>query len=562
MAKINKYFIYVFIIIAGAFVFSPSLSFASDLGFSPSTFSLSVNKSFSVNIILKNNNQAINAVSGTISFPTDLLSVKSISKTGGIVKIWPAEPTYSNDNGTINFDGIVLNPGFSGTEGSILTIKFTTKASGTANLKFSSGQVLANDGKATSVLNKLDTASFMVSENNNTPESPSTSVPDEPKIFSSTNPDSLKWYNSPKPSFSWDVPSGISAVRILYDTKPSSTPVKIYQPVIAKKTFDSVTDGTYYLHVQFKNSSGWGQIAHFKFQVDTTLPNPFSISFPHGSESDNPQPIILFNTTDNTSGINHYEVKIGDGDLLSYAPEALSNPYAMPPQNPGKHTVQVTAIDQAGNKATNSADFVINSIKSPNITNYPTELSEDDILKIRGTSYADASITFFLKDKDGVITTEITKSNSLGDFGVVWTKKLSPGIYELTVQTIDNRGAKSELTSPIKITVEQRIILRIGSIILNYLTISIIGFLSLSILAFFVIYIMSRLVLIAKKLRKEVSESGLAIHEDIESLREDFKAEIQLLELARGERELTKEEKTLLQNLENRVNSTKHNKKI
>ncbi|MDP2703860.1 MAG: hypothetical protein Q8P01_01415, partial [bacterium] len=92
-----------------------------------------------MNITVESTDQAMNAVSGVVSFPWDKLEVVSISKQGSILSLWPAEPSFSNSAGTVNFEGIALNPGYIGANGKILTITFRTRNTGQANLSFSSG---------------------------------------------------------------------------------------------------------------------------------------------------------------------------------------------------------------------------------------------------------------------------------------------------------------------------------------------------------------------------------------------------------------------------------------
>jgi hypothetical protein len=564
MSKINTYthtFVRLGIYICIGFALLPLFAHAADLGFSPSSGVSSPSSQFSVDIVLLNNTQSINAISGAVSFPADLLSVKSISKDGSLIKLWSTEPSYSNTDGTVDFEGVVFNPGFAGAQGKVLTITFVPKRTGKANVFFTSGSVLANDGKATNVLGQLGAASFVsasssqVSNGNTTTPAENPLAPLAPKILSSTNPDSNKWYSNAKPAFSWDIPEGVTAEHILYDKNPSSIPTKLYTPAISSKKIDAaLPDGVYYFHVQFKNSYGWGAVAHFRFQIDTTAPVPLTISFPHGNETDNPQPVILFNTTDAVSGIDHYEIKIGDGNLLSYAPEALSNPYAMPIQQPGAHTVVVRAIDKAGNSTLQSADFTIDTIQTPVITSYPKEIEEGDLLKIRGTTYPDATVTIFLKDKDGQVTSEFTKSDSLGNFALVWSKKLGSGVYEVTVQTTDNRGAKSAPTQPINISVNQKILFRVGAIVINYFSLAVIIIIAAASLISFAWYVISRLMILKRRLRRDIKETQVMLHQDLRVLKEDFKAEVFLLERAQTTRALTKEEATILKNLNNRVN--------
>ena len=104
----------------------------------------------------------MNAASGVISFPTDKLGVVSVSKTNSVMNLWVQEPTFSNTRGTVNFEGIALNPGYTGSQGTIITITFRTKSAGQANIKFSSGSVLANDGVGTNILIGFSNANITI----------------------------------------------------------------------------------------------------------------------------------------------------------------------------------------------------------------------------------------------------------------------------------------------------------------------------------------------------------------------------------------------------------------
>lgn len=60
--------------------------------------------------------------------------------------------------------------------------------------------------------------------------------------------------------------------------------------------------------------------------------------------TNNTQPVITFATTDATSGIHHYELKVRDEAFA-----AVTSPYTLPAQPDGEHVVTVRAVDKAGN---------------------------------------------------------------------------------------------------------------------------------------------------------------------------------------------------------------------
>lgn len=156
--NINKIFFSIIFIFV---FFSAQIAYAADLGLSPSSGSYEMGKNIRVNITLSSSDIQSNAVSGILKFPTDTLSLTSISKSNSIISIWSTEPSYSNSTGTVNFEGVMLS-GYSGSGGTVLTLNFQAKAIGTANLSFSKFLVLANDGNGTIISKNPGQASLKV----------------------------------------------------------------------------------------------------------------------------------------------------------------------------------------------------------------------------------------------------------------------------------------------------------------------------------------------------------------------------------------------------------------
>ncbi|MGC9610987.1 MAG: cohesin domain-containing protein, partial [Minisyncoccia bacterium] len=244
---------------------------AATLTLSPFSGSYQVGQTFSVRISVTSQDTAINAASGVISFPQDKLEITSLSKTGSIITLWVQDPSFSNNTGTINFEGVVLNPGFQGSDGKILTANFRVKAAGEASVAFASGSLLANDGLGTNIISGFVNADFGLkpqAQNQEAGESttPSETNPLAPQISSLTHPDPNNWYNNNNPKFTWKVPAGVTAVKVQYDKYPQSVPSVTYTPAISEKSLENIPDGIWYFHVQFKDANGWGSVAHFRFQ--------------------------------------------------------------------------------------------------------------------------------------------------------------------------------------------------------------------------------------------------------------------------------------------------------
>lgn len=113
-----------------------------------------------VSIRVKDKNEPINAVSGVVSFPENLLKVVSISKEKSLITLWTQEPKI--ERGRIPFEGVVLNPGFQGDNGLVFQVTFKAKNTGQVNLSFAEGSVLANDGLGTNVLSFLSGTNFRI----------------------------------------------------------------------------------------------------------------------------------------------------------------------------------------------------------------------------------------------------------------------------------------------------------------------------------------------------------------------------------------------------------------
>lgn len=161
MLKFYKKVFYLFIFLIA--FFSAQMVYAAELNLSPSSGSYKVGDNISVRVVLSSPGDSANAVSGTLSFSKDILTLNSISKSNSLVSLWAVEPTYSNSNGTANLEGIILN-GYTGSNGTIVTMSFKAKSTGNANIRFISSSVLANDGLGTNILTGTGQANFSIAK--------------------------------------------------------------------------------------------------------------------------------------------------------------------------------------------------------------------------------------------------------------------------------------------------------------------------------------------------------------------------------------------------------------
>lgn len=251
------------------FLLAPSLVFAASLSSIPNARTVTVGNTISVPITVSSLDKALNALSGTLSFPADLLHVISISKAGSIVSLWVQEPSFSNDSGTVQFEGVVPNPGFTGLGGKVLTVTFLAVAPGNAEIIVKNGQVLANDGNGTNILTSAMPGSITVTAASAPSPTPA-SLP-AVRVTSSSHPDQEATYRETHVILDWTNHAGTSAVKIGYNKYRDTPGVVVYSPAISHKEID-LEDGTWYFHVQEKTSDGWGPLATYAIRIDSTLP--------------------------------------------------------------------------------------------------------------------------------------------------------------------------------------------------------------------------------------------------------------------------------------------------
>lgn len=374
MTIITKKIIFIYLLtalVAGLLTTPKAQAAEAALFLSPSSGSFGVGATFDVKVqVQSGGSPGINAAEGTIKFDRSLLSVARVSKDGSIFNLWTAEPTFSNAEGTVKFGGGNPTP-YTGNAGLIMTITFRVTAEGTAGVNFTSGSVLAADGRGTEILKRTSGAQFTLSKaaaptpHPTTPTpaatpAPTGKVPPSPKISSKNHPDETQWYSNNSLEFSWDLPDDIIEIGTLLTQEPSIN-VKdfITEKAVKVKRYQNIKDGVWYFHLRFRNQAGWGPVSRHKAMIDTTPPEPFSIEVRQYTNWDN-YPVLFFESSDGLSGIWLYEVKIGSGDPISFSYEQiLRNPYKMPYQAPGKHTVNVKAVDKAGNSTEETAEINI-----------------------------------------------------------------------------------------------------------------------------------------------------------------------------------------------------------
>jgi len=447
---------------------------AADMYFSPAKGSFRASQSFTVNIHVNSSDQAMNAMSGVVSFPVDKLEVVSLSKTGSIVSFWVQEPSFSNSTGVINFEGVIFNPGFSGSAGRILSINFRAKESGQASLRLSSGAILANDGQGTNILVSMGQGNYQIAAKQVQSESATSSELgvekkiDQLKPENQANPNNIQnpllpvvssshgapdsWSSHNKVVLSWLLPSDVEEISYELNRNPKTNPKFSTKDKINQKTYSDLLDGVWYFHINFKNQFGWGEVMHYKIMIDSSPPLIREIKFQIKDSSD-PNPRIILDAKDNESSVVKHEIHLsGNGRHETY--ETINSNFQLPKQSPGKYQITVKSFNGAGNYTVSHSVLEIVPIGPLKIISAPSALTVNEPLFFKGHSLSNVLVKFFLKSS---LTKEIFTEEFFtdkADWSYTGPANLPDGKYEAWFQIQDERGALSLPSEKIKFSID------------------------------------------------------------------------------------------------------------
>lgn len=461
-----------FTIIFAITLFFANTAEAASLLFVPSNGNFGIGKEITVDLRINSEGAGINAAQATLRFPKDILNVKSIDKSNSAFNFWLEEPTYSNSDGVISFVGGTPY-GISGASIEVLHIVFTVKSAGAAPISIVDSAVTASDGSGTNVLSKTTDASFTVSPEattapvpvvpapvqiTRTPE-PASGLPTKPAVTVALYPDQTGWSNASNIfTAQWTLPADISGVQAVINKQPNYIPSGSSEGLFESKSFAALSDGTWYLHVRFRNNIGWGETTHYRIAVDTVSPLPFNITSPESNPSENPAPVFNFKTNDALSGIKEYQVKIDNEGWVVIPIKGFKGSSALNFTNPGQHHVIIRAYDYAGNAIENSIDHEVSALPSPILSFATDNIYTDEAkgLHFMGTALPGSNIILLVKKGIVPVISTTVPVDKDGNWNFTSDQILASGTYAATIQTEDSRGARSLVVTAPAITVAWR----------------------------------------------------------------------------------------------------------
>ena len=351
-AKIGLLCILVITGASGSISLAQTGARSASLFVAPPVGIFTVDSTFTVSIYVNTGGNFINAVEANLTFPPDKLQVVSPTAGKSFLQVWVNQPTYSNTAGTLKFQGAVPNPGISTESGLISTVTFRVKSVGNAVLKISdTSQVLLNDGKGTNILGQTTNGVYALT----------LPPPAGPAVTSPTNPDQEKWYSIESVSFRWEALPGHQGFSYILNQDPSDTPDDISEGTRSGVQYKNLEDGVYYFHIKALRGGVWGGVTHYRVAVDSAPPAAFAIAISPSAYTSNRRPLLALETTDVTSGIDHYEIKIipvtpQNTSQAESADRDAGTPFFIETVSPysrqleiGRYDVVARAYDQAGN---------------------------------------------------------------------------------------------------------------------------------------------------------------------------------------------------------------------
>lgn len=509
--------ILVWVLIIAGILLVPSRSRAATLFISPSSGISTVGQTMTVTVKVNAAGQAINASEGTITW-TAALSLKSVSSSGSIFQFWAVQPSGSDVTGRVIFSGGLPNPGYSGTSGTIIRLTFTAKSTGAAAVQVAGGKVLANDGQGTDVLTSQGRGSYTIKATAVIPP-PAPSLPNRPTptLTVSDWPDQSSWYRSDRATLAFSRPSGLEGVSYLLDQQSTATPPEIVNAPSGPISLTIVGDGVWYVHLRGKYAAGWSATAHYVLRRDTAPPDPFTLTLERDGLSD-PAPQLVFSTRDATSGVATYSLVV-DGA----AAKEVASPTILTLDQSGRHRVEVTAVDAAGNGTAANLEFETVGYPAPTVTSISSPLLLLDSLVVRGTTNAGDKVTVYVNGRSvGEVIAGPADPNAQAQGVTIKTpwiltsdRLFRPGTYQVTAAATSADGQSSVITKPLLLRVVGQAMLLRGRPVLTISVVTPLAILAVSLLAA-IIGVMTRLWLAVRLMHRRVDYA----EEELEALQE------------------------------------------
>jgi hypothetical protein len=478
-------------------------------------------------------------------------------------------------------------PGFFGQSGNVINITFRAKALGAGQVRFSSGAVLANDGKGSNILESMGSANYTISAkeqtaqdsantegglnqnknsnsqtsaiesvNGNKDAKSSSSVEyNRPTITSPSNPNQNVWTSTNNVELDWELPANVVGVSYDLNHSPNYDPKPATLGLASSKVFNNIENGIWYFHLKFFDGKKWGSADHYRILIDNERPLPFSINVEQPDAGN--WPTLFFKTSDRLSGVLAYEVYVNSLEETRFKIDDNSTADSLKVQlsqlGYGDHTALVKVVDKAGNETDSTIKFRIDPIETPLIKNFSKEVRPSDQFFANGTSLENILVNIYIQNEAGQIVTKTVHSDKNGNWFYLNNGTLSNGRYFVWVEGENINGLKSIPSEKVSFLVSPPVFAVIGTFVINYFTVIV------SLLVMIIIIIVSIIYLsdmIRKRLKKETIEVEDVLQKNMDELRSLVDRELAKLKNVKGAADLVKEGRKIKASLNSRISAT------
>ncbi len=326
---------------------------------SASDTSLEAGDRFTVVVSIAPNGEELDTVRAFLSFPADTFKAEDV-ELGSLFERQSPGNSINNTLGTISYGGFSLD-GIVKTSGTFVTVTFTALAEGEAEIKVLDTSRLISNGIEKA---KGEGASVTVTVGS---EVLRVEGSESPIVTSTTHSDESKWYQGNKATLNWTKIEGVTRWLTAFDNDPESDPTEVITNASTTTYIDEdLEDGIWYFHIKGKLADGtFTQTAHFRVRSDSTAPNPVYPTTPRLRYTIGDDALLEFGTTDDMSGIDHYELSVNKNPY-----ERVTSPQVLKAIGEGDYFIEIKAVDRAGNER----------FGKTGIRGYPaeTELTQED----------------------------------------------------------------------------------------------------------------------------------------------------------------------------------------
>lgn len=445
------------------FAFAPLFAFAqtgASLYFTPITSSADTGGELVVRVMINTAGQSINAADGRIVFDPKELAVERIDIDESIFSSWPTAPRYDNLLGEIVFGGsLAATTTYIGERGELFRVVFRGLRTGETRLRFDTGSaVLAGDGTGGNILAETKVGVYVFSPVETAPPNQSAPTPEFQggangegevlgaqieAIVSSTHPDESVWSKERTASFQWSNSPSVVRVLTALSERSNGRGIRAFTPPISERTVEELPEGVWYFTVTQEFVDGSEKTLRYKLMIDATPPSVFEIREDDVRAKTDPEVRFFVSATDTLSGIDHIEFSLDGATPVRW--ENLSErTYALSGLAFGEHQLRAVAYDRAGNSLERTVKFTVDPLPSPLLTIENSNISEGDVIRISGTAMRGSTLRVYLTPRGGETSVRSVPVREDGTFFFESDIAMAPGVYTISADIVDDRGATSD----------------------------------------------------------------------------------------------------------------------